>query len=455
MLVRASIVLLTLSFAIHSVVGVHVDINNGESIKAIAKTFAGSIVSFYNTTLAEDLIPGLFGDDYNWWEAGAIWNSLISYSYLTGDSSYDDLVSEAIQHQIGDYNAFMPANQSVTLDNNGQSTWGLAALTAAEVGFPKPKEGEWVDLAITVFDTQVMRWDTETCNGGLRWRMFSFQEGYNYKNSMSNGNFFLLSARLARLTGNGTYAEWANKSYNWAKEVGLVASGQDGNIIVKDGAMTEGNCSDINNIHWAADFGVYLEGAAVMHNLTKGAQNWTEVFIGLANTTWDFTPDQHHFLVEVACELNGHCDTVQRASKGIAARSLARAGAIADKATANWWFDLVLGKSAESAADGCVSKGDKVECSPSWAASDSEWRNGTASNSSIMDTFAALEVLQGLLYQNKTPVAKGTQNASGGGASSDNSTSGAVTAEKTGAAGVVATSGAFVLAVAFAAALNL
>lgn len=198
-----------------------------------------------------------------------MWNALISYSYLTGDSSYNSIISEALQHQSGDYNAFMPRNQTASLGNDDQSTWGLAALTAAEIGFPKPQQGEWLDKAIMVFDTQVLRWDNATCGGGLRWQLFTFNNGYDYKNSVTNANFFLLSARLARLTGNSTYAEWAGKSYNWAKEIGLVVDRDGKGTVVYDGTSTMKNCSDLNHIQWSSDLGTYLEGAAVMYNLVR------------------------------------------------------------------------------------------------------------------------------------------------------------------------------------------
>jgi len=191
---------------------------------------------------------------------------LIEYSHLTGDSQFDSLVTEGIVHQIGDYNAFMPPNQTKTLGNDDQSFWGLVAMTAAEVGRKDPANFTWLEAAKNVFDSQVVRWDNETCDGGLRWQIFSFNRGYEYKNSLSNGNFFLLAARLASFTGNKTYAEWAERSYQWSVDIGLV---DEKNYSVYDGSMTETNCSSINKIQWSAAHGIYTEATAFMANFVS------------------------------------------------------------------------------------------------------------------------------------------------------------------------------------------
>lgn len=104
----------------------------------------------YTQELNENRVPGIFGGDTYWWESGVLWNALIGYSYLTGDSQYDDRISQGILWQLGDYDAFMPPNQTKTLGNDDQSSWALAAMTAAEVGFPKPKDAEWADYASNI-----------------------------------------------------------------------------------------------------------------------------------------------------------------------------------------------------------------------------------------------------------------------------------------------------------------
>jgi mannan endo-1,6-alpha-mannosidase len=174
-----------------------------DSIKSVANTLANAIVSKYNETLESERIPGLFSDPYYFWEAGAVWGGLLDYAHLTGNTQNNDLIASALLFQIGEFNAFMPMNQSKTLGNDDQSYWGLAAMTAAETSLAMPSRdvGSWADLAANVFNAQTERWDTSLCGGGLKWQIFQFNQGYNYKNSISTANLFLLSARLAQFTG--------------------------------------------------------------------------------------------------------------------------------------------------------------------------------------------------------------------------------------------------------------
>lgn len=238
---------------------------HADSIKSTAKTIASAIVGSYNDNLEEERVPGLFEEPYYWWEAGAVWESLLEYSHLTGDSQFNDLISTGILHQVGDYDAFMPPNQTKTLGNADQATWGLAAMTAAEIGFPEPSgETKWVDLAVNVFNTQAARWDEESCGGGLKWQIFTFNNGYNYKNTWSNAGFFLLSARLALFTKNETYSQWAEEAYQWMQDVGLISD-----FHAFDGTDDRANCSQINHIQWTCNHAMLTEGAALLYNLVS------------------------------------------------------------------------------------------------------------------------------------------------------------------------------------------
>lgn len=41
-----------------------------------------------------------------------MFGQLIHYWHLTGDTTYNDVVSQAIQHQVGENNDLMPKNQT-------------------------------------------------------------------------------------------------------------------------------------------------------------------------------------------------------------------------------------------------------------------------------------------------------------------------------------------------------
>ena len=62
-------------------------------------------------------IPGLFGSSNHsspWWEAGAIWGSLIDYWNYTGDTQYVRLVQEALLSQMGPHRDYMNPTQTKT-----------------------------------------------------------------------------------------------------------------------------------------------------------------------------------------------------------------------------------------------------------------------------------------------------------------------------------------------------
>jgi mannan endo-1,6-alpha-mannosidase len=258
-------------------------------------------------------IPGLLPGPYYWWEAGAMFGSLIDYWYYTGDTSYNQVTTQAMLFQVGDKDNYMPSNQSKSLGNDDQAFWGMAAMSAAELKFPNPPsdQPQWLALAQAVFNSQALRWDPSTCGGGLRWQIFTLNNGYDYKNTISNGAFFNLAARLAAYTGNQTYAEWAEKAFEWTHDIGLMSD----DYYFYDGSDDKINCTELNHIQWSYNAGVYLLGAATMWNLTQ-SDLWRERTVGIWNATHVFFTNQGgqedgQIMFEVACEPNNNCNVDQ------------------------------------------------------------------------------------------------------------------------------------------------
>jgi mannan endo-1,6-alpha-mannosidase len=198
-----------------------------------------------------------------------MFNAFIDYWYYTGDDQYNNITTQAMIHQIGDYNAFMPPNQTKTLGNDDQAFWGMAAMSAAENKFPDPTDGSpsWLALAQAVFNTQAARWDNTSCGGGLKWQIFTFNNGYNYKNAISNGCYFNIGARLAKYTGNSTYMTLAKKAWDWERAIGLMS--EDYHFF--DGSDDRLNCTTINHHQWSYNAGVHMAGAAALWNFVSGA----------------------------------------------------------------------------------------------------------------------------------------------------------------------------------------
>lgn len=238
-------------------------------------------------------------------------------------------------------------------------------MNAAEMQFPNPPSGspQWLALAQAVFNLQAARWDDTTCNGGLRWQVFAFNKGYDYKNSISNGGFFQLAARLARYTGNQTYADWAEKTWDWWAASQLVTP----TWAIYDGAATANNCSNPTLHQWSYNAGTFLMGAAYMYNHTNGSALWGSRVGGILNGTEVFFPDEYGggtIMVEVACEPIVSCNNDQPSFKAYLSRWLAVTTQLAPF-TSSWILPKLL-TSAKGAALQCSGGSDGTTCGRKW-----------------------------------------------------------------------------------------
>jgi mannan endo-1,6-alpha-mannosidase len=381
-----------------------------DSIKSAASTLASGVVSNYKGNQTGET-PGLLPVPYSWWEAGSMFDLLIQYWSLTGDDQYNALVSQGLQFQKGDGDDFVPTNQTKSIGSDDQAIWALAAMSAAETKFPESNGNPtWLSLADAVFNEQARRWDTQSCNGGLRWQFFLFNNGYNYKNSISAGLFFQLSSRLARYTGNATYSDWASKSFTWTDSIGFID--QQWNVF--DGASVTSNCSQINKIQSSYVAGTFITGAAHMYNVTNGDTQWKSVLDGLLNRTLSlFFPEG--VAEEISCEPSNTCTTDMQAYKGILSRWL-----VDTIQSAPYTSSTILPNirsSAIAAAKAC--NGSTCPLSVIGPSGTSPANLGNEMN--------ALSVVQGLLVANASSP---TSSATGG--NNSTSTAGTGTAKPTG-----------------------
>ncbi|KAF4984334.1 hypothetical protein FZEAL_445 [Fusarium zealandicum] len=276
------------------------------------------LMKFYTGNNTGDT-PGNLPDPYYWWEAGAMFGAMIDYWWITGDETYNDVTSQAMVHQAGEDKDYMPVNQTKTEGNDDQGFWAMAVMAAAERKFPDPPDDQpqWLALTQAVFNEYASRWDTKHCGGGLRWQIFPLNRGYDYKNSISNGCFFNIAARLARYTGNETYADWATKIWDWEVDAGLINDEHH----VLDGVTIRGDdCSSIDKIQWSYNAGIFLHGAAVMYNMTE-SKEWKNRTDGmLEDVNKRFV--KNNVIYEQFCEPTEQCNQDQRSFKGYLARWL-------------------------------------------------------------------------------------------------------------------------------------
>lgn len=194
---------------------IELDAHSDVSIRSAAKTVARGLMNWYNPREPGNVV-GKFGHPYYWWQAGAAWGIMVDYWYLTGDSQYNELVTETILLQTGPKNDFIPTTEIMTEGNDDQAFWALTSAAAYERKFPDPPSGkrQWLGLTQAVFNSQAARWHMDHCGGGLRWQIYSWTSGWTYKNTVSMGCFFQIAARLAMYTGNQTCHDWADRVWD-------------------------------------------------------------------------------------------------------------------------------------------------------------------------------------------------------------------------------------------------
>lgn len=225
--------------------------------QAASQNIYGMLTYYHGNETGQN--PGAFPE--KWWEGAPLMEALVKYWHFTGDDRYNDELTQGLSHQGGENGDYLPSNFSRFLGNDDQMFWGLAALTAAELKLPDTKPFSWLSLGQGVFNTQKARWDDDNCKGGLRWQLFPYQSGYTIKNTISNGGFFQVAARLYRYTGDKQYLDWANKMWDWLAGSGLLNT----NTWNVADSIDVPDCSKVGNAQWSYNYGTLLSGAAYLY----------------------------------------------------------------------------------------------------------------------------------------------------------------------------------------------
>ncbi|KAI0400787.1 glycoside hydrolase [Xylaria palmicola] len=375
-----------------------------KSIKEAAGQVAKGLYVFHN----EAATTGQFNQPqpWFWWLSGSGWTGLMDYTVYTKDTTYKADLLSALGKNVGPNFDFVPPEQAGWEANDDQAYWVYNALTAMEYGFDTlPGGPSWDVIATNAFNLFASRWnaDSTTCNGGLRWQYDPNANGWTYKNAVTNGAFFQTAARLARYTGNQTYADWANKIWDWSRGVGLVSA----DYHVYDGTSDDKgeNCSKVNPDQWSYNIATYLHGAAHMANFTDDPV-WEERVHGFVATAADtfFTPARTGVMFEQKCEPRRACTTDQTSFKASLSRWLGKTAVLVPSAREA--IVALLTRSAAGAAQSCVGHNNGT-CGVSWSAA------GFDGQSDFGVELSALETIQSLLVFEAPPFAVAAGNSAG------------------------------------------
>ncbi|KAI2786975.1 Mannan endo-1,6-alpha-mannosidase DCW1 [Penicillium oxalicum] len=362
---------------------IDLNINDEQSLKEAASTTAYAMMTYYHGNETGQ-IPGAFPS--KWWEGSALFLALLQYWHFTGDATYNGELRVGLEWQSGKNGDYMPSNYSSYLGNDDQMFWGLAAMTAAELRFEDVSGGfSWLSLAQGVFNTQIKRWDTSTCNGGMRWQIWPYQSGYTLKNSIANGGLFQLAARLARYTHDATYATWAKRIWDWSLSSPLL---NNSTWNVADSTNMENNCATQGNTQWSYNYGTYMMGAAYMYNYTNGSTQWLMAVNGLMNKTFDefFPQSNGGIFEEVTCEPSQQCNNNEVLFKGLVSSWLSFTALLVPST-----YKFILPKlqtSAVAAAKSCTGHNNNT-CGVRWYQSTYDGWSGMEEQISATSLFVA------------------------------------------------------------------
>lgn len=350
-----------------------VDLTSQTSVKSVTSTLAYDMMTFYSgnqTGQTPGILPGPCQslECYYWWEAGAMFGALINYWQYTGDTSYNEVISQALAWQIGPDKNYNPPNQSKNMGVDDQAFWAFTVMDAAESNFPEAggDTPSWLALAQAVFNFQHDLWDTATCGGGMRWQVYSFNAGYNLKNTISNGGNFQLAARLARFTGNQSYADWADKMWDWMAASPLFQF-DNGLMYIWDNTNADNNCTDVAHYAWTYNYGTMLIGAASMYSFTNGSAVWEQrVNQILDGAFFLFFPSEYggNIMSEFQCEPQSNCNSDQSSFKAYLSRWLAVTSLLVPSTAAK--IQPKLQASAKAAVGQCVGGPNGRMCGRQW-----------------------------------------------------------------------------------------
>lgn len=334
--------------------------------------------------------------------------AMLDYSHYTNDSTYDEILTTAVSAQAVSptYDLMVPAYFG-SEGNDDQSFWTFTVLSAAERNFPQTSDTNvpsWLQIAENSWNTLTARWNTSACGGGLLWQIFADNpNGLNYRNSVSNGGVFQISARLYRATGNQTYLDWAHKIWDWSTGIGFI----DPSYYVYDGADSRENCSvaSRDNVTFSYGAGIYLYGAAVLANATNGTESetWlahTEGLLSAAGSFFSPYDNASNIMYEHACEPYGLCNTDMKSFKGYLSRFMYSSAIMIP--TLQSTVTTYLEASAAGAAKACSGGDAGTTCGQKWYTGDFDGSVGLGQSMTVLET------VQGLLARSaRAPLGQG------------------------------------------------
>jgi predicted alpha-1,6-mannanase (GH76 family) len=213
------------------------------------------------------------------WQPALALDAVINIYQRTRDQRFLDVINKSFSRYNG--------RRSYYFDDDG---WYMNAWLRA---WDVTGDAKFLTEAQGIFARMTTSWDN-TCNGGVWWN-----RDLNYKNAITNELFMLGAARLHRRSPNGTgansYFDWANRSWNWFRNSGMINSQNR----INDGLTS--NCQNNGQPTWTYNQGVIL-GAGVELYRFGGDRGYLGVTEAIAEATTNNQVFPGGILKEANCD---------------------------------------------------------------------------------------------------------------------------------------------------------
>jgi predicted alpha-1,6-mannanase (GH76 family) len=180
-----------------------------------------------------------------WWNAANALETTIDYSAFTNAATYRATI----------LNTFEKNRHKNFLNDfyDDQGWWALAWLKAYDL----TRDSRYLEMAKTIFQDMTGGWD-KVCGGGIWW-----SKERKYKNAIANELFLAIAARLYLRTRHQPYLDWAQRTWTWFRNTGLI----NRQNLINDGLNAV--CQNNGEVTWTYNQGVILGGLVDLYKGTR------------------------------------------------------------------------------------------------------------------------------------------------------------------------------------------
>ncbi|KAI8924295.1 glycosyl hydrolase family 76-domain-containing protein [Entophlyctis helioformis] len=241
--------------------------SDGEAVRVAQLNAVAALFQHYTPN-----VFGTFGRPLDMWgESALIWTSIVEYLRTANDimvlDTFRDALGSASFDEMGDFLGGDLADLERSMNgktNDKLVLWALVASRGANIfGVATQvasQSATFQEIAVGTWTQLLSGWRNTTCKGGIVTDPSDTSRNAT-KSSTTNAGFMALSAQLYAMTGNTTYKEWADGTYNWMAETGLITSAFE----VYAGLTAE--CA-VQRAQWSAPAGLLMTSLATLYQAT-------------------------------------------------------------------------------------------------------------------------------------------------------------------------------------------